>query len=197
MIAASAGVVREEDRVASSGSSSSSSKDTGSPAGGRVEGVGDLVRESVRAHGRALELTQGWSEDVLGTLKDQAASYGTMLRSVDASLRAMERAVTSQAESTKALAESLKSSREVVDSAMAAHRQGVERVETYVGGLLEVLTGQLQALRGQVELGQDMLSDPVGASGAMFLKVTQDWTEAYQRLFAAATPGAPRPRDEA
>jgi hypothetical protein len=186
--------VREEGRVATS------SKDTRSQAGSPVEGVGDLVRESVRAHGRTLELTQGWSEDVLGTLKEQAASYGVMLRSVDASLRAMEQAVKSQAESTRALAESLKSSREVVDSAMAAHRQSVERVETYVGGLLEVLTGQLQALRGQVELGQDMLgqdmlSDPVGASGAMFLKVTQDWAEAYQRLFAAATPGAARPRD--
>ena len=169
-------------------------RDTGTEAKAGGESVGDMVRESVRAYGRALEMSQNWSESMLVTLKDQAESYGSMLRSVDTSLRAMERSVKSQAETTKALAESLKASREVVDSAMSAHRHSVDRVETSVGGMLDVLSGQLQALRSQVELSQTVLSDPLSAQHEMLLSMTQDWAEAYRRLFPMPPQGTTTPR---
>ncbi|MBA2560296.1 MAG: hypothetical protein H0V07_10515 [Propionibacteriales bacterium] len=151
-----------------------------------LESIGAMVSDAVRAQERALTVTQNWSESILGTLKEQADSYSTLLRSVDASLRAMEQAIKSQAETTKALAESLEASRKVVGSAMETQKNSVERVETFVGGMLEMLSGQLKALRSQVELGQGMLSDPIGAQSKMYLQITQDWMDAYGRLLNAA-----------
>lgn len=163
------------------------------PAITGLESAGAFVVEAVRAQERVLDMTQGWSESVLGTLKEQADSYTTLLRSVDASLRAMEQAITSQAQTTKALAESLEASREVVSTVMGAHQHSVDRVETFVQGMLDVLTGQLQALRTQVDIGQAMLSDPVAAQSATFMKMSQDWMDAYGRLMNSA-PGSFRPK---
>jgi hypothetical protein len=156
------------------------------------ESAGAFVVEAVRAQERVLDMTQGWSEGVLGTLKEQADSYTALLRSVDASLRAMEQAITSQAQTTKALAGSLEASREVVSTVMSAHQHSIDRVETFLQGILDVLTGQLEALRMQVDIGQAMLSDPVAAQSATFMKMSQDWMEAYGRLMDTAS-GSFRP----
>jgi ABC-type transporter Mla subunit MlaD len=179
------GRLAKEDRVANE-------PGTGSGVTAGLGGVGDMVRESVRAHARAVEMTQDWLEGALSTLKDQAESVGALLRSVDASLRATEQVVKSQAEATAAMAENLRASREVVDSAMAAHRHTVEGLETYVSGTLETLTRQVQAVRSQVEAGQRAFSDPVAAQSAAFLQLTRDWAEAYQRLTGAATGSKPK-----
>ncbi len=160
---------------------------TGSDATSGLESIGAMVHQAVGAQERALEVTQGWSESVLGTLKEQAESYGAMLRSVDASLRAMEQAIKSQTETTKALAESLEASRQVVGTAMEAQQHSIEQVESFVGGMLGVLTGQLQAVRTQVEIGRGMLSDPLSAQSEIFLKMSQDWMDAYGRLLGAAS----------
>lgn len=152
-----------------------------------LESVGMFVDEAIQAQERALEMTQGWSESVLGTLKEQADGYSALLRSVDASLRAMEQAITSQAQTTKALAESLEASRQVVGTAMDAQQHSIDRVESFVTGMLDVLTGQRHALRTRVEIGQAMLSDPAVAQGAAFLKMSQDWVDAYGRLLNSAS----------
>ncbi len=145
-----------------------------------------MVSGAVQAQQRAISVTQDFSESVLGALKEQAASYSALLRSVDTSLRSMEQAIKSQAESTKALSESLEASRQVVTTAMAAQQQGIERVETFVGSMLGVLGGQLKTLRRQVEIGKTMLSDPVGAQSDMFLQATQEWMGAYDQIVTAA-----------
>jgi hypothetical protein len=54
------------------------------------------------------------------------------------------------------------------------HQHSIERVETFVGAMLDVLTGQLQTLRTRVQIGPETLSDPASAPSAAFLKVTQD-----------------------
>lgn len=149
-------------------------------------GMADVARESLRVHGRNVEMAQDWAQGALVTLKDQAESYGRLLRSVDASLKAMEQAVESQAQATRAMAQHLEASRAVIDSALAAHRQTVERVETHLTGVLGVLDSQLQALRRQMEMGQRAFADPVSAQSAMFLQLTRDWAEAYRRLSDAA-----------
>jgi hypothetical protein len=66
------------------------------------------------------------------------------------------------------------------------HQHSIERVETFVGAMLDVLTGQLQTLRTRVQIGPETLSDPASAPSAAFLKVTQDWTDPYRRLLGAA-----------
>jgi len=140
------------------------------------------LSDAVAAQTRALRMSQDWSQTILTTLKEQAESYQAMLASVDASMRAMERAIQSQAESTQALAESLESSRRVVTGAMDAQEHSIERVERFVGGLLDVLTGQSQAISQQMEIGQAMLTDPLSAQSAAFTELTQQWLSAYGRL---------------
>ena len=93
--------------------------------------------------------------------------------------------VDGQAKITKALAESLDASRQVVTAATNSNQHSTERIETFVGDVLAVLTGQLDALKNQVDIGQTMLSDPMSAQSAMFLKMTQDWNDAYGRMLSA------------
>jgi hypothetical protein len=100
----------------------------------------------------------------------------------------MEQVVENQAKTTKALAESLDASRQVVDAAIKSNQHSTERVETFVTEVLEVLSGQLEAIRSQVDLGQTMLSTPMAEQGALFVQMTQDWTKAYSRLLDATTP---------
>ena len=111
----------------------------------------------------------------------------------NASLRATEQVVKSQAEATAAMAENLRASREVVDSAMAAHRHTVAgRLEIYVSGTPGDAHPAGPAVRSQVEAGQRAFSDPVAAQSAAFLQLTRDWAEAYQRLTGAATGSKPK-----
>ena len=81
-------------------------------------------------------------------------------RSVDASLHALEEVVDGQAKITNALAESLDASRQVVTAATSSNQHSTERIETPVSDVLAVLTGQLDALKSQVDIGRTMLSDP-------------------------------------
>ena len=108
-----------------------------------------------------------------------------MLRSVDASLRALEQVVEAQAKITKSLGESLDASRQVVTAATTSNQHSTERIEGFVSDVLGVLSGQLEALKSQVDIGQTMLSDPLSAQSAMFLKMTQDWNDAYGRMLSA------------
>jgi len=151
-----------------------------------LESMGAVARSAVEAYERTLNLMQSWSEGLMATYREQTESYGAMLISVDKSLRAMEQVVENQAKTTKALAESLDASRQVVTAAMKSNEHNTERVETFVSGVLDVLTGQLEAIRSQVDLGQTMLSTPASGQGALFLKMTQDWTEAYSRLLSTS-----------
>jgi hypothetical protein len=92
--------------------------------------------------------------------------------------------VEGQAKITKALGESLDASRQVVSAATNSNQHSTERIETFVGDVLAVLTGQLESLKKQVDIGQTMLSDPLSAQRAMFLKMTQDWNDAYGRMLS-------------
>jgi len=153
-----------------------------------LESMGAVARSAVEAYERTLKLMQTWSEGIMATYREQTESYAAMLVSVDKSLHAMEQVVENQAKTTKALAESLDASRQVVTAAMKSNQHSTERIETFVSGVLEVLTGQLEAIRSQVDLGQTMLSTPVTDQGALFLKMTQDWTDAYSRLLSSTNP---------
>lgn len=153
-----------------------------------VEPVTSFVQGAMHAQRRALDMTQAWSETILTTIKEQAASYGALLKSVDASLTAMQQAVKSQAEATKALADSLDASRQVVRSAMEAQQHSIAQVEGMVGGILKAVTGQLDTLRAQVKAGQDMLASPAAAQSELFLSMTQDWMDAYSQLMGGSRP---------
>lgn len=153
-----------------------------------LESMGSVAKTAVEAYERTLSLMQTWSEGIMATYREQSESYAAMLLSVDKSLRAMEQVVESQAKTTKALAESLDASRQVVTAAMNSNQQSTERIETFVSGVLDVLTGQLEAVRSQVDLGQTMLTTPASEQGALFLKMTQDWTDAYSRLLNSTNP---------
>ena len=157
----------------------------GTPVPG-LESLGGMVGNAVESYERTLNLVQSWFEGILATYKEQAESYGAMLRSVDASLHALEEVVEGQAKITKALGESLDASRQVVTAATNSNQHSTERIETFVADVLGVLTGQLEALKSQVDIGKTMLADPVSAQSAMFLKMTQDWSDAYSRMLSAA-----------
>jgi prophage DNA circulation protein len=156
----------------------------GTPVPG-LESLGGMVSNAVESYERTLNLVQNWFEGILATYKEQAESYGAMLRSVDASLHALEEVVDGQAKITRALGESLDASRQVVSAATNSNQHSTERIETFVGDVLAVLTGQLESLKKQVDIGQTMLSDPLSAQSAMFLKMTQDWNDAYGRMLSA------------
>src|SRR5687767_2553911 len=151
-----------------------------------LQSMGGMVVNAVEAYERTLTLVQSWFEGILASYKEQAESYGAMLRSVDASLHALEEVVEGQAKITKALGESLDASRQVVTAATNSNQHSTERIETFVADVLGVLSGQLEALKSQVDIGKTMLADPVSAQSAMFLKMTQDWSDAYGRMLSAA-----------
>jgi hypothetical protein len=157
----------------------------GNPAAG-IESLGGMVGNAVESYERTLNLVQSWFEGILATYKEQAESYAAMLRSVDASLHALEEVVEGQAKITRALGESLDASRQVVTAATNSNQNSTERIETFVADVLGVLTGQLEALKSQVDIGKTMLADPMSAQSAMFLKMTQDWSEAYGQMLSAA-----------
>ena len=150
-----------------------------------VESFGGMVDTAVESYERTLNLVQSWFEGLLATYKEQADSYGAMLRSVDASLHALEEVVEGQAKITRALGESLDASRQVVTAATNSNQHSTERIEKFVGDVLGVLTGQLDALKGQVAIGQSMMTDPMSTQSALFLKMTQDWSDAYGRMLSA------------
>jgi len=150
-----------------------------------LESLGGMVDNAVESYERTLNLVQSWFEGLLATYKEQSDSYGAMLRSVDASLHALEEVVEGQAKITRALGESLDAQRQVVTAATTSNENSTERIEKFVGDVLGVLTGQLQALKSQVEIGQSMMADPVSTQSALFLKMTQDWTDAYGRMLSA------------
>lgn len=151
-----------------------------------LESLGGMVVNAVEAYERTLNLVQSWFEGIVATSKEQAESYAAMLRSVDASLRAVEQVIEGQAKITKALGESLDASREVVTAATSSNQHSTERIETFVGEVLAVLNGQLQALKSQVDIGQTMLSDPMSTQSAIFLKMSRDWSDAYDRMLSTA-----------
>ncbi|HSU34412.1 MAG TPA: hypothetical protein VLJ88_02010 [Propionibacteriaceae bacterium] len=167
----------------------------GSPVPG-LEPLGEMVGNAVESYERTLNLVQSWFEGILATYKEQAESYGAMLRSVDASLHALEEVVEGQAKITKALGESLDASRQVVTAATNSNQNSTERIETFVADVLGVLSGQLEALKSQVDIGKTMLADPVSAQSAMFLKMTQDWSDAYGRMLSAAPQFKQARKDE-
>jgi hypothetical protein len=162
------------------------------PDAGGWESIESMVRGAAEAQERSLEAGQQWAEDLLSTFREQAESYGSLLRAIDASLRAMERAITSQAETTRAMAESLEASSSVIGAAMEAQRRSVEHVEAAVGGTVSLLSSQLQALRSQLEVGQGLVSGATSEPVALFLKMTREWTDAYSRLLGAAPPSGRR-----
>ena len=137
----------------------------GTPVPG-LESLGGMVGTAVESYERTLNLVQSWFEGLLATYKEQAESYGAMLRSVDASLHALEEVVEGQAKITKALGESLDASRQVVTAATNSNQNSTERIETFVADVLGVLNGQLEALKSQVDIGKTMLADPVSAQSA-------------------------------
>jgi len=160
-----------------------------------LEALGGLAVNAVESYERTLNLVQNWFEGVLATYKEQAESYGAMLRSVDASLRALEQVVEAQAKITKSLGESLDASRQVVTAATTSNQHSTERIEGFVSDVLGVLSGQLEALKTQVDIGQTMLSDPMSAQSAIFAKMTQDWSDAYGRMLSAS-PFKPAARED-
>ena len=107
----------------------------GTPVSG-LESLGGMVGNAVESYERTLNLVQSWFEGILATYKEQAESYGAMLRSVDASLHALEEVVEGQAKITKALGESLDASRQVVTAATNSNQHSTERIETFVGDVL-------------------------------------------------------------
>jgi hypothetical protein len=167
----------------------------GTPASG-LESLGGMVGNAVESYERTLNLVQSWFEGVLATYKEQAESYGAMLRSVDASLHALEEVVEGQAKITKALGESLDASRQVVTAATNSNQHSTERIETFVADVVGVLNGQLEALKSQVDIGKTMLADPVSAQSAMFLKMTQDWNDAYGRMLSTIPQFKPAAHDD-
>jgi ABC-type transporter Mla subunit MlaD len=160
-----------------------------------LESLGGMVVNAVEAYDRTLNLSQGWFEGILATYKEQAEGYAAMLRSVDASLRALEQVIEGQAKITKALGESLDASRQVVTAATSSHQHSTERVENFVEEVLAVLNSQLQALKTQVDIGQAMFSNPLSTQSAMFLKMVQDWSDAYSRMLSATPPFRPSAHD--
>ena len=167
----------------------------GTPVPG-LESLGGMVDNAVESYERTLNLVQSWFEGILATYKEQADSYGAMLRSVDASLHALEEVVQGQAKITRALGESLDASRQFVTAATNSNQNSTERIEKFVEDVLGVLTGQLQALKSQVDIGQSMMADPTSTQSALFLKMTQDWSDAYARMLSATPPFTQAARDQ-
>jgi hypothetical protein len=161
-----------------------------------LESMRAVTRSSMEAYEKTIHLAQSWTEGIMVTYTEQAESYGAMLKAVDKSLDAMEEVVENQSKITEALGESLDASRQAVAAAMHSNTHSTERVETFVGEVLQLLNGQLDVLRGQIEIGQSMLSTPASAQSAMFLKMSQDWAEAYERLLGSMGPSQPASRDD-
>ena len=76
-------------------------------------------------------------------------------------------------------------------AATNSNQHSTERIEAFVGDAMAMLTGQLQALKNQVDMGQAMLSDPISTSSTAFLKMTKDWSDAYDRMLGPANPFKP------
>jgi putative protein kinase ArgK-like GTPase of G3E family len=156
------------------------------------DSVQAAVSAAVRSQARTLERSSGWIDSTMTTLREQAEGYATLMRSVQTSLQAMEKAINSQAETTRALKESVDAARAVIASATTAHERSLEQAQSFFSGMFEALASQLQVLQAQVRTSQSMIGG-AAVQDDMFVKLTQDWLEAYARLIDSALSLAPAP----
>ena len=146
-----------------------------------------FLRGAAEAQMEAVRLAQRWSTETMETYQEQAKEYHAMLEAVNRSLRAMEELMESQTKATQALRESVDAARNLVDTAAASNRKGLERMESHVSGMVEQVDRQLQALRQQAQLGDSLTTGPLAAQNAAYAQLTRDWMEAFSGLLTGRT----------
>ena len=144
--------------------------------------VGDIVRLTMAAQERSLNLAQAWSNSLLDLVREQGEGQRAVLTAVTSSLAAMERALAAQEEANRALQQSLEAYREVIQRAGAAQEQSVRLVETAVSGFAAAIQGQLDTARA-------MMAAPAAATEP-FGELMREWNATVQRMFQAAFPYA-------
>ena len=144
---------------------------------------GELVKLTVAAQERSMELAQGWSDALLTTLKDQTEDSRANLATLSDSLGAMEKALESQEETNKAIRQSLEGYRTIVERYAAAQERTAKLVQDAVDDLKRATEGQLEAARA-------FMTPPpaVAASAEPFTEMLNAWNAAVSQWMRAATP---------
>jgi hypothetical protein len=150
---------------------------------------GELVKLTVAAQERSMQLAQGWSDALLTTLKDASEDSRANLATLSSSLGAMEKALESQEETNKAIRRSLEGYREIVERYAAAQERTARLVQDAVDDLKKATQGQLEAARA-------FMTPPaaVAASAEPFTEMLNAWNAAVSQMLKAATPPAPKQR---
>jgi hypothetical protein len=144
---------------------------------------GELVKLTVAAQERSLQVAQSWSDALLATLKDQTEDSRANLTTLADSLRAMEKALESQEETNKAIRQSLDGYRTIVERYAAAQERTAKLVQDAVEDLKNAAQGQLEAAKA-------FMTPPpaVAASAEPFTEMLNAWNTAVSQMMRAATP---------
>ncbi len=145
---------------------------------------GEIVRATVAAQERSLELALTWSDSLRELVTEQAEGGRAALEALSSTLAATERALASQEEANRALRQSLEAYREVIERARATQ----ERSTRLLQAALESFAATTQA---QLELTRAFLV-PLGGQPEAFGGLVQGWNAAFLRLLEAAPGAQPR-----
>ena len=152
-------------------------EERGAAPGGAFEPFREMVRLTVAAQQRSLDLAQAWTESLVGLLREQVEGNRAVFEALSSSLRAMEQALASQEATNRALRQSLDANREVIERASAAQEHGARLVQTALESLAAASQAQVDAARA--------LLGPLQSAGAgpePFAELLQSWNAAFQRL---------------
>jgi hypothetical protein len=168
----------------------------GTHVGPGAEWPAAFLGEVIKAQGMAMSQAQNWSIEVMAAYRQQAEEYGAVLQAVNRLLQAAERSqlamadlAESHAKATKALSDSVDASRELVSTAEASNRKGLERLESLVTGMVEQVGGQVATLSEQMPMTSSTVTGPLAAQNAAFSELTRTWMDAFNSLLSGGIAG--------
>jgi phage-related tail protein len=134
----------------------------------------EVVRNTVDAQQRSVQLAQGWVEGVTGLLESQAEANRALTRAMEGHTKAVEEAIRSQERTSRALAESLESYKEVIERNTALQENSTKLLQGFFGdvtselregmqGSQEVASSLMQGSERQMEAFQAMLGEAMNS----------------------------------
>ena len=151
---------------------------SGNPAQAGLKSMQDMFGGAVAAQQRSVSLAQDWTQGVIDSYENQAASYGALMDAMKSSLAALETTLKSQEETNKALRQSLDAYKSVLENASQTQEKNMQLAQRFFNDIVETL-------RGQLESSRSLLVEPAVKQQEFFQNITQEWLDAYMKLLNA------------
>lgn len=151
---------------------------SGNPAKAGPRSMQEAFGGAMAAQQRSVSLAQDWTQGVIDSYENQAASYGALMEAMKSSLAALETTLKSQEETNKALRQSLDAYKSVLENASQTQEKNMQLAQRFFNDIVETL-------RGQLESSRSLLVEPAAKQQEFFQNITQEWLDAYMKLLNA------------